>query len=235
MSDLLDEHEGLVDRIWWSDESTFNLNGVVNRHNSYYWADENPNILIEKQQKSVGLTVWAAISSQGIIGPFFFHSPPPNGIHPYFKPCTVNGPNYLEMMQTFFYPKFRDLPDSEDHLIMQDGAPPHYARNVRTWLNGNLPDQWIGRANSTDQCKVVWPPRSPDLTPCDYFLWGFIKHHTYAQNPTTLYELQNAIVEAFKLVTLEMCERVCRSVPGRLRTCIEAAGTQITKNAFTEN
>jgi len=60
---LFDAHYDLIDRTWYSDESTFNLNGVVNRHNSYYWSDENPNYQIEQQQKSIGLTVWAAISS----------------------------------------------------------------------------------------------------------------------------------------------------------------------------
>jgi len=232
MIELLDGYDGLIDRIWWSDESTFNLNGVVNRHNSCYWSEENPNILIEKQPKSIGLSVWAAISSQGIIGPHFFHSPPPNGTYPYFSPCNVNGVNYLDLLQNVFYPKFQDLPDYQDHLFMQDGAPPHYSTAVRAWLNNNLPDQWIGRGVGSDQCKIVWPPRSPDLTPCDYFLWGYVKHLTYSQNPTSLFELQNCIVEAFKSITLEMCERVCRSVYGRFQTCIELGGSQVTRNMF---
>jgi len=232
MLDLLDGNHGLVDRIWWSDESTFNLNGTVNRHNSYYWDEKNPNITIEKKPKSLGLSVWAAISSQGIIGPYFFHSSPQNGIFPHFSPCNVNGANYLDLLQNFFYPKFQDLPDHEDHLLMQDGAPPHYAIPVRAWLNGTLTDQWIGRGLPLDTCKILWPPRSPDLTPCDYFLWGFIKHHTYSQNPSTLFELQQCIIEAFKKVTPEMLERVCRSVPGRLKTCIDLGGAQVTRNLY---
>ena len=26
---------------------------------------------------------------------------------------------------------------------------------------------------------VLWPPRSPDLTPCDFFLWGYVKDNAY--------------------------------------------------------
>jgi hypothetical protein len=32
--------------------------------------------------------------------------------------------------------------------------------------------------------KGLWPPRSPDLTPPDYFLWGYLKG-TFYQNKTT--------------------------------------------------
>ena len=27
--------------------------------------------------------------------------------------------------------------------------------------------------------NVEWPPRSPDLTPCDFFLWGYLKSKVY--------------------------------------------------------
>ena len=55
-----------------------------------------------------------------------------------------------------------------------DGAPCHYLRKVRNFLNETLPHRWIGRAVSNDQhlLTVLWPPRSPDLTPCDFFSYG---------------------------------------------------------------
>ena len=40
----------------------------------------------------------------------------------------------------------------------------------------------------------TWPPRSPDLTACDFFLWGFIKDNVYVQPlPKTLQELRECI------------------------------------------
>jgi hypothetical protein len=35
-----------------------------------------------------------------------------------------------------------------------------------------------------------WPPRSCDLTPCDLFLWGFVKYRVYANKPQMIPELK---------------------------------------------
>ncbi len=40
---------------------------------------------------------------------------------------------------------------------------------------------------------IDWPPYSPDLNPCDFFLWGYLKDKVYAQNPQTLEQLENII------------------------------------------
>jgi hypothetical protein len=42
--------------------------------------------------------------------------------------------------------------------------------------NATLPDRWIGRA---DEEWLKWPPRSPDLTPCDFSLWGCVKEQVF--------------------------------------------------------
>lgn len=61
----------LTEKIIWTDESTFKLNGIVNRHNCVYWADKNPKILMEQHLNEPGVCVWAGISCSGVIGPFF--------------------------------------------------------------------------------------------------------------------------------------------------------------------
>jgi hypothetical protein len=53
---------------------------------------------------------------------------------------------------------------------IHDGAPVHSARNVKIWLDANLENPWIGRKS-----PVLWPGRSPDLNPCDFFLCGYLK------------------------------------------------------------
>ncbi|GFU44617.1 DUF4817 domain-containing protein [Trichonephila clavipes] len=58
----------------------------------------------------------------------------------------------------------------------QDGAPPHWHFSVRDWLDITVPNQWIGRKEPPDKICIGWPPRSPDLTSCDFYLWGFIKN-----------------------------------------------------------
>ena len=59
------------------------------------------------------------------------------------------------------------------------GAPTHFHRHVRKFLNQHLPQRWIGRGTDDDQMLLAWPPRSPDATPCDFFLWGYVKDQVY--------------------------------------------------------
>jgi hypothetical protein len=75
--------------------------------------------------------------------------------------------------------------DSEDFIFQQDGAPPHWHRDVRRFLNESLPQRWIGRVGKEDLALQFWPPRSPDLTPCDFFLWGFVKEAVYVPSLLT--------------------------------------------------
>jgi hypothetical protein len=38
-----------------------------------------------------------------------------------------------------------------------------------------LPNRCIGRTGAADEVSMKWPPRSPDLTPYEFFLWGYIR------------------------------------------------------------
>jgi hypothetical protein len=51
--------------------------------------------------------------------------------------------------------------------------------------------RWIGRAAvNGDKNLLPWAPRSPDLTPCDFFLWGFVKDSVYVSPlPTSIHEI----------------------------------------------
>lgn len=195
----------LIDSIWWSDESSFNLAGEVNRHNCVYYATENPNVTIIKPIKSPSLTVWAAISSIGLIGPYFFEG-------------TVTGQNYLQMLKTFF---IRKIKARDKYHFMQDGAPPHYAKDVRSWLDNKFPERWIGRRGPID-----WPPRSPDMTPLDFYLWGYLKHVIYGKEAKNLEELKENIINAFAEVQIENIQKACRSVLDRCSRCLDAEGRQ---------
>jgi hypothetical protein len=71
LSRLTDEPD-LVDRIVRCDEASLKLNGMVNHHNCTYWSDSNPNRIMSTDLNQLRETVWAGISSSGIIGPVFF-------------------------------------------------------------------------------------------------------------------------------------------------------------------
>jgi len=60
-------------------------------------------------------------------------------------------------------------------IFQQDGAPPHWGLDIRRFLDATFPNRWIG----TD-CPTPWPPRSPDITPLDLFLWGYVKDKVFS-------------------------------------------------------
>ena len=51
-------------------------------------------------------------------------------------------------------------------IFMQDEAPPHWGLQVQEWLNETPTLRWMGHGSP----NMPWPPRSPDLTPYDYFM-----------------------------------------------------------------
>ncbi|GBM13533.1 hypothetical protein AVEN_24561-1 [Araneus ventricosus] len=40
---------------------------------------------------------------------------------------------------------------------------------------------------------AAWPPVSPDITPCDFWLWGFLKDNIYPKRPAPLPDLKDSI------------------------------------------
>lgn len=160
LQNMCNLNNNLVTNIIFSDEATFCLNGSVNRQNCRYWATENPHWMMEvTTQYPQKLNVWCGIVRGRVIGPFFFEQ-------------TLTGQVYLDFLQFELVPALLalipnplnpDYPD-EELIFQQDGAPPHYAANVRTFLDETFPNRWIGRRG-----PIEWPPRSPDLTPMDFF------------------------------------------------------------------
>ncbi|GFU88717.1 uncharacterized protein TNCV_4443941 [Trichonephila clavipes] len=60
------------ERILFSDEAHFWLNGYVNKQNCRIWSEANPQVYVETPLHPEKLTVWCALWAGGIIGPYFF-------------------------------------------------------------------------------------------------------------------------------------------------------------------
>ena len=193
----------------FSDEAHFYLDGAVSRHNHRYWAPKNPRWFVQQSLHPEKTTVWAAICADRLIGPFFFDQ-------------TVNGERYLSMLQEQFWPEVERIGLNEKMIFMQDGAPPHWSRAVRNWLDMKFAGRWIGRGG-----PVRWPARSPDLTPCDFFLWGFIKSKVYGTRPRDIEELKERVSSAFDEVTAEMRHNTMREYRDRLARVVENDGHHI--------
>ncbi|GFW49844.1 helicase domino [Trichonephila clavipes] len=70
------------------------------------------------------------------------------------------------MITNFFIPELNNH-DVQELWFQQDGATCHTARATIDLLKDTFGDRLISRFG-----PVNWPPRSCDLTPLDYFLWG---------------------------------------------------------------
>ncbi|GBM35209.1 hypothetical protein AVEN_175814-1 [Araneus ventricosus] len=114
-----------------------------------------------------------------------------------------------------------DLPlsDLRNVWFQHDGAPPHKVSSVQQYIRDTFQQQVIGYGGC-----VEWPPRSPDLNPLDFFLWGYIKQRVYAIPPQTLQELRNRITDACASVSPAMLYNVQREVQSRVQMCIVAEG-----------
>ena len=55
---------------------------------------------------------------------------------------------------------------------------------------------------------LEWPPRSPDLTVPDFFLWGYLKRKVYASKPKTIDELKCNIRAEIAAITPETLANV---------------------------
>lgn len=132
-------------------------------------------------------------------------------------PHRLNAANYLHFLQEDLLESLDDVPINvrQNMLFMQDGAGPHFALNVRQYLNQCFPQRWIGRGG-----PIAWPPRSPDITPCDFFLWGYLKTLVYRTPVANINELQNRIFQAAAQITPGMVRNSVRSVQRRVEVCL---------------
>ncbi|GFW19473.1 putative transposable element [Trichonephila clavipes] len=95
--------------------------------------------------------------------------------------------------------------------FQQDGATCHTARATIDLLKNTLGDRLISRFG-----PVNWPPRSCDLTPLDYFLWGYVKSLVYADKPQTLDHLEYNIRRVIADIRPQMLEKVIENWTSRL-------------------
>lgn len=205
------QSDDIGERIIFSDEAIFHLSGHVNRHNSRYWSQTNPHWIEEHSQVDPRVMVWCGIHNKRIIGPYFFDN-------------TVNSESYLEVLENILSPYLDEIPISSltKTYFQQDGAPAHFALCVRNWLNRNLPDMWIGRRG-----PIEWPPRSPDITPLDFFLWGYLKSRVYTNRPQNLQDLKERITLEISLIEENTLANVCRAWKNRIDDCKRQNGSHV--------
>lgn len=197
-------HKSIV----FSDEAVFHLNGMVNLHNLHFWAPENPHMQIEKPHDRQSITVWCMVDPTGVVAYDI-------------KSETMNGERYCGVLREKVLPYFRKR-QNRNRKYQQDGAPPHFSCNARAILDEHLPNRWIGRRGSTE-----WPPRSPDLSICDFFVWGALREKVYKNTPRNIVELARLIENQITNFPRNMFENAYQSFLERCRKCVNLEGHQV--------
>jgi transposase len=68
---------------------------------------------------------------------------------------------------------------------------------------------------------VAQPPHSPDLAPCDFLLFGYLKQHLEGKHFTREDQVIAAVREVFDKIPLHTLQNVMNDRQYRLRQCIQ--------------
>ncbi|GFX84801.1 putative DD41D transposase [Trichonephila clavipes] len=202
-----------------NDEAHFWLNGYVNKQNCRIWNEANPQVYVETPLHPEKLTVWCALWAGGIIGSYFFKNDEGHNI-------TVNGDRYRAMITNFFIRELNNH-DVQELWFQQDGATCHTARATIDLLKDTFGDRLISRFG-----PVNWPPRSCDLTPLYYFLWGYVKSLVSAGKPQTLDHLEDNICRVIADIRPQMLEKVIENWTSRLDYIRASRGSHMPEIIF---
>ena len=195
----------------WTDESTFTRAGVLNQRNSHVWSHENPHATRESSfQHDFRVNVWAGIWKDRIIGPFFIP--------------TLTSAEYVRLLSEEIEEYLMDIPLGElrNLWFQSDGCPAHYSIAARRLVSTMFNNKTIGRG-----AGIEWPPRSPDLTPMDYFLWGDLKRRVYDIPVNSIDELKERILNSCYQIQPETIRLATQSVCRRLEVCVRENGGHI--------
>lgn len=197
-------------KVLFTDEASFNRQGIFNSKNNHIWAQENPHSIIQRgHQVRFSVNVWAGVLDNFLIGP-------------YILPNRLNTQAYTVFLRDVLPELLEDIPLEvrQGMWFQHDGAPAHFANEVQNYLNVAYANQWIGRGG-----PVAWPARSPDLNPLDFYVWGQMKQLVYSTPVVDEMNLVARIVEAGAVIQeSNRFEEVRQSLLRRFRICNGAGG-----------
>jgi hypothetical protein len=156
--------------------------------------------------------VRCAIFEFGVWGPYFFFEEDDVTV-------TVTSDRYCAMLQNFLRPKLNDLlydHGAENVRFQQDGTTTHTSCRSLGILREMFPGHVVSLRGD-----IGWPPRSPDLNTCDFFLWGYLKAQVYQHRPQNLEGLKEAITQEVAAIPPEMTRRVTEKYRERFNQCID--------------
>lgn len=197
----------LKNKLFFSDECAIYTSARPS--NVVMWSKENPHFWQQVEQHPPKVMIWAAMSAQLLIGPFFIHG-------------RVDAARYIQLLREEVIPELERKGALYSCHFHQDGAPPHTALATREFLDSHFPGRWVGKF-----APIEWPARSPDLTSCDNALWGIVKRCVRQANPNTVDEIKQSVRAAFNDINAELLNKINDRTFRRLQLCIDINGLQV--------
>ena len=140
---------------------------------------------------------------------------------------TITSVRYIEMLENVLQLQLNELAaDVQDIWLQQDGATEHIAKRTMRYLREFFPRHIISHRGDIHR-----PARSPDLAPCSFFVWGYLKWEVYKHRPHNLVELKTAIREEIQQLTPAMTVRMM-NFRRRLNSCINTQRHHMEDVAF---
>ena len=208
IKNMVKRNELDIKSIIFSDESHIHLNKFMNKQNFRMWSRNKPMVVFEKPLHSLKVTVWCGMSGNRLYGPFFFEDAQTGNA------CTITKETYIEMLETVM-----NVDITPDIWFQQDGATAHTSVIARDWLKSRFGNKVI--SHRTD---FLWPARSPDLSPLDFFLWSYVKEKVFSTRPSNINDLKIAVREALALIDQDTLSAVTANFEKRVEMCIHQRG-----------
>ncbi|KAJ4426788.1 hypothetical protein ANN_26587 [Periplaneta americana] len=188
--------------VLFTDEAQFTRDGITNFHNQHVWAYEKPRATVPSHhQVRFSLNMWAGIIGDRLFGPHVLVN-------------RLTGQAYTNFLENTTPHVLEDTPlINRQHIhFLHDGAPAHFSRTARRYLDRRFPDRWVDRGG-----QIAWPARSPDLNPLVFYLWGHLKLLVYSSPVPDLESHRNRIVACSEDIryTPGVWDRVRRSMRHR--------------------
>lgn len=184
----------------FTDEKHFTLHSPPNRKNDVVWDEAGTEYIYEKGPHSAQVRVWGGFSATG-----------KTKLVRYID--TLNSERYIRIIKGQVA-TIRSMFGADAFMFQQDGAPCHTSSTTLSFLQ-----QTFGQPFD----KKQWPANSPDLNPIEN-LWAIVEDKIRSRNPKTLRSLKRMITEEWNAIYDSTLENLVKSMPSRLRQCIERNG-----------
>ena len=207
MVELITSNPSVIDSLVTCDESWVYCYDPETKRQSAQWKPtDSPRPKKARQSRSTAkLMMIPFFDSKGII---YIHWVPHGQM--------VNKEYYVEVLREFrkrFRRKRPELFKSGQWHLHQDNAPTHKSIMVTSYLT------------EMGVKTVPHPPYSPDLAPCDYWMFPRLKEKLRGRRFEDVEEMKEAVTEALDTFTLEDYQRAFKKWLERYNKCIELGGS----------